>query len=139
MGSTAGTAGTATGSAPARRGGEVRIVLGLTCQLLAVLLMNQALFPLFDGVFTYTRDICIVFSAVCLIVLSVGVMRRPRLARGRTFDRACCAAAPVAFAGVVFGVLLHMPALARAGGLRCGALPQLGVGRRQLGGRLASG
>ena len=111
MGSTAGTAGTATGSAPARRGGEVRIVLGLTCQLLAVLLMNQALFPLFDGVFTYTRDICIVFSAVCLIVLSVGVMRQPRLARGRTFDRACCAAAPVAFAGVVFGVLLHMPAL----------------------------
>ena len=89
MGSTADTAGAATGSALARWGGEVRIVLGLTCQLLAVLLMNQALFPLFDGVFTYTRDICIVFSAVCLIALSVGVMRQPRLARGRTFDRAC--------------------------------------------------
>lgn len=83
----------------------VRAAAGMACQYLAVLLMNQMLFPLFDGVFTYARDISIVFSAACLIGLSVLAMWRPHLVRGRALCVGVGAVAPVAFAGMAAGVV----------------------------------
>ncbi len=82
----------------------VRVAAGMACQYLAVLLMNQMLFPLFDGVFTYARDISIVFTAACLIGLSVLAMRCPHLIRGRTLHAAVGIAAPLALAGMAAGI-----------------------------------
>ena len=81
-----------------------RVVAGVALQNLSVLLMNQAVFPLFDGVFTYARDVSVVFSAVCLACLSVATMRRPQLVRGRAFDVACALLSLAAFAGLAAAV-----------------------------------
>ena len=51
---------------------------GLTVQL-----MNRALFPLFDGVFTYARDISITCSALVSIAIGLLSLVRPRLLAGR--------------------------------------------------------
>ena len=80
------------------------MVAGVSLQNLSVLLMNQAVFPLFDGVFTYARDMSIIFSAIFLAGLSVATMRRPQLVHGRAFDVACAVLCLVTFAGVMTGV-----------------------------------
>ena len=51
---------------------------GLTVQL-----MNRSLFPLFDGVFTYARDISITCSALVSIALGLISLARPALLSGR--------------------------------------------------------
>ena len=89
----------------------VRVAAGMACQYLAVLLMNQMLFPLFDGVFTYARDISIMFTAVCLIGLSALAMWRPRCIYGRAFSLVAAVAAPCSFAGMAAGVVWGWPAL----------------------------
>lgn len=74
---------------------------GYACRILAVLLMNQMLFPLFDDVFTYARDISILFSAVCMISIAVLSMNRPQLLDGKAFNRAIAVVIPFASALVV--------------------------------------
>lgn len=58
---------------------QVRITCGIACKYLSVLLMNQALFPLFDPVFTYARDISITASSFALISVALVAIWRPRL------------------------------------------------------------
>ncbi len=83
-----------------------RVTGGYACRILAVLLMNQALFPLFDGVFTYTRDISILFSAACMFCVALLSMYRPRLVDGRLMNRAALACIPVAAALVLVALRL---------------------------------
>ena len=58
-------------------GAFARLTVGFACASLSVLLMNQALFPIFDAVFTYTRDVSITFSALAMIMLAVVATRAP--------------------------------------------------------------
>lgn len=62
---------------------QMRIAAGIACKYLSVLLMNQALFPLFDSVFTYTRDLSITASSLLLIGMAILVMWRPSLVNAR--------------------------------------------------------
>ena len=54
----------------------IRVCAAATCILLATSLMNVAVFPLFDPLFTYARDISVVANAVTLVALGlVGTLR----------------------------------------------------------------
>ena len=54
----------------------VRVCAAVTCVLLAASLMNVSVFPLFDPLFTYARDISVVANAATLIALGlVGTLR----------------------------------------------------------------
>lgn len=60
-----------------------QVIAAVALANLAVLLMNRVLFPLFDPVFTYARDISITFSAAVVIGLALVSLARPSLLRGR--------------------------------------------------------
>ena len=62
---------------------QARVAAGIACRYLSVLLMNQALFPLFDQVFTYARDLSITASSLALIAVAIAVMWRPRCINAR--------------------------------------------------------
>lgn len=84
----------------------IRVGAGAACKVLSVLLMNQALFPLFDDVFTYTRDVSITFCALVLVSVAVAAMWRPRVLRPRRALAVLAALAPLAFAGVACAMRL---------------------------------
>lgn len=62
---------------------QARITGGIACKYLSVLLMNQLLFPLFDEVFTYARDISITASSAILIAVAILAMWRPSCINGQ--------------------------------------------------------
>lgn len=104
---------------------HARVVVGVACKYLAILLMNQALFPLFDATFTYARDISVVFSAVMLIALSVVAMWRPRDVRTDALCVAAACMAPLSFAGVAAGVAAGIPWLLTVSACLCMACRSL--------------
>ena len=79
---------------------------GLTVQL-----MNRSLFPLFDGVFTYARDISIMCSALVSIALGLISLARPALLGGRRLFFSMLIIWALGVVGVLVGLGLHAPAL----------------------------
>lgn len=65
-----------------RAGQTARTLRGFAALVLALCttaLMNGSLFPLFDTVFTFARDISVTFSAAALLALGFAAYRAPRL------------------------------------------------------------
>lgn len=79
---------------------------GLTVQL-----MNRSLFPLFDGVFTYARDISITCSALVSIALGLISLARPALLSGRRLFFSMLVIWALGVVGVLVGLGLRVPTL----------------------------
>lgn len=86
---------------------QARITGGIACKYLSVLLMNQMLFPLFDEVFTYTRDISITASSAVLIAVAVLAMWRPSYINGRRATPVLVLGSLIGSALMGGGLLLH--------------------------------
>ena len=83
---------------------------GLTVQL-----MNRTLFPLFDGVFTYARDISITCSALVSIAIGLLSLVRPRFLDGRRLMVAMVVLWAGGLAGIAAGCALGSPAVLTLG------------------------
>ncbi len=62
-----------------------RVTAALACMVLSTYVTNIAVFPLFDGVFTFARDISQTVQASCLVIIGVVATFRPGALR---IDRA---------------------------------------------------
>lgn len=60
-----------------------RACAALVCVLLTTSLMNVAVFPRFDAVFTYARDVSVLANAVTLMTIGLIATFRPTLLRAR--------------------------------------------------------
>ena len=83
---------------------------GLTVQL-----MNRTLSPLFDGVFTYARDISITCSALVSIAIGLLSLVRPRFLDGRRLMVAMVVLWAGGLAGIAAGCALGSPAVLTLG------------------------
>ncbi len=92
-----------------------RVIAAVALGNLAVLLMNRSLFPYFDGVFTYARDISISCSGVFCITVGLVSLVRPEILRGRVL-------AAGTFVALVVGAVLT------CAGLAWGLAPVLVIG-----------
>ena len=75
-----------------------RTTAALAFVLLATSLMNIVVFPQFDAVFTYARDVSVLASSVALIAIGLAAAFRPSLLRVRVLQRGaigCLAAGAV--------------------------------------------
>lgn len=75
-----------------------RTTAALAFVLLATSLMNIVVFPQFDAVFTYARDVSVLASSVALIAIGLAAAFRPSLLRVRVLQRgaiSCLAAGAV--------------------------------------------
>ncbi|MBS5450361.1 MAG: helix-turn-helix transcriptional regulator [Coriobacteriia bacterium] len=88
-----------------------RVMAAVALASLSVLLMNRALFPLFDGVFTYARDISIVCSGLFAIGVGLVSLVRPALLNGRALCAAMVTCLVVGAGGMGVGIALGHPAL----------------------------
>ena len=88
---------------------QLRVACGIACKLLSVLLMNQALFPLFDAVFTYARDISITVSSSALIAVAMVAIWRPRLIDARKAGLVLALGAVASAAGIAGGLSTGWP------------------------------
>ncbi len=88
---------------------QVRVACGIACRYLSVLLMNQALFPLFDSVFTYARDVSITASSLALIAVAMAAIWRPRLIHVREAGLVLALGAVVATVGLAGGLVMGLP------------------------------
>lgn len=88
---------------------QVRVACGIACRFLSVLLMNQALFPLFDTVFTHARDVSITASSLALIAVALVAIWRPRLIHVRGAGVALALGALASAAGLAGGLALESP------------------------------
>lgn len=79
---------------------------GLTVQL-----MNRSLFPLFDEVFTYARDISITCSALVSIALGLISLGRPAVLGGKRLFIAMLVLWTFGVAGILAGLGLRAPLL----------------------------
>ena len=77
----------------------------LVCILFTTSLMNIVVFPQFDEVFTYARDISVTFNAVSFLVLGGIAAYRPAWLRVRIFNR-------IVFAFLLVGAVGLVPLLA---------------------------
>lgn len=68
-----------------------RVCAALGCVLLTTSLMNVVVFPRFDAVFTYARDVSVLANAVTLIAVGLIATFRPALLRMRAFTAGCFA------------------------------------------------
>lgn len=95
--------------------GPVRGFVALLLVLCSTAIMNGSLFPLFDAVFMFARDISVTFSAATLLGLGFAAYRTPRLLR----ERAVVIAAVACLLGggifLVLGLALRVPAALVAG------------------------
>ena len=93
----------------------LRGFVALLLTLSAIALMNGSLFPQFDAIFMFARDISVTFSAATLLGLGFAAYRAPRLLR----ERAIVAVAVVCLLGggvlLCLGLALRSPALLVAG------------------------
>lgn len=100
---------TAEQASPLRGFAALLLTLGATA------LMNGSLFPQFDAVFMFARDISVTFSAVTLLGLGFAAYRAPRLLR----ERAIVAAAATCLLGggalLALGLWLSLPTSLVAG------------------------
>ncbi len=85
-------------------GSAVRAAAALVCTLLATFSMNNAVFPQFDAIFTYARDISVLSNAALLVVIGIIAMFRPALLRMRILALGSCAA-------LIIGAVLTCAAL----------------------------
>lgn len=68
-----------------------RVCAALGCVLLITSLMNVVVFPRFDAVFTYARDVSVLANAVTLIAVGLVATFRPSLLHVRALTAACLA------------------------------------------------
>ena len=66
-----------------------RVCAALLCVLLTTSLMNVVVFPRFDAVFTYARDVSVLANAVTLIAVGLVATFRPQLLRMRALTAGC--------------------------------------------------
>lgn len=88
---------------------QVRVACGIACRYLSVLLMNQALFPLFDSVFTYARDVSITVSSLALIAAALVAIWQPRLIAPRSIALLLAVGSAVSAAGLAAGLASGWP------------------------------
>ena len=92
-----------------------RAIVALALATLAVQLMNRALFPLFDPVFTYARDVSISVSAIVTITLGILSLVRPHLMRPRALMLAMLAATLVGVVTLAAGLAIASPVVLAIG------------------------
>ena len=66
-----------------------RVCAALLCVLLTTSLMNVVVFPRFDAVFTYARDVSVLANATTLIAVGLVATFRPQLLRMRALTAGC--------------------------------------------------
>lgn len=86
-------------------GAFARMCAAIACVLLTTSLMNVAVFPLFDPLFTYARDISVVANAVTLIALGLVGTLRPAWLQAALSLR-------IVVAGTILGAILLVWSLA---------------------------
>lgn len=64
-----------------------RALAALSCLLVTQPLMNTAVFPAFDGVFGYARDISVTLSALTLVAIGLAATFRPALLKVKPANR----------------------------------------------------
>lgn len=82
---------------------------------LAVLLMNRSLFPLFDAVFTYARDISVTCSGLACITVGLVSLVRPAWLHGRALETGALVALLAGAALTAAGLAWSNPAVLVAG------------------------
>ncbi len=85
--------------------------LSLALLLATTTLMNATVFPLFDPIFTYTRDISVTCGAVALILLGLAAYRLPHLLTPRSFAAGAFAFLIVGDVALTLGLLSKTTAL----------------------------
>lgn len=93
----------------------VRAMCAVALANLSMLLMNRSLFPLFDAVFIYARDISITCAALLCIAVGLVSLVRPALLRGRALTVGAAVALLVGAALMAGALALGSPALLAAG------------------------
>jgi DNA-binding CsgD family transcriptional regulator len=121
-----------------------RATVALALLMFATSLMNMVVFPLFDTIFTYARDISITANALVLVLIGVLATFRPRYLSSRIFitGMAVCLGAgslmlAVSLAGAGGPVLLVVSSSLMAIG-RAGAVVMVGLAASHFGVRQAS-
>lgn len=88
-----------------------RVIAAVALANLVVLLMNRSFFPLFDGVFTYARDISISCSGFFCIAVGLISLVRPDCLHGRALSVGALAALVVGAAMSCAGLAWGLPFL----------------------------
>lgn len=121
-----------------------RATVALALLMFATSLMNMVVFPLFDTVFTYARDISITANAVVLVLIGILATFRPRYLSSRIFisSMAACLGAgalllAVSLAGIGGSALLIISSSLMAVG-RAGAIVLMGLAASRFSIRQAS-
>lgn len=86
-----------------------RAVIAIGLAVLSIQLMNRSLFPLFDAVFTYARDVSITFSALVAIAIGLISLSRPKVLGGRRLTLLMLALWGLGSVGMVAGLALGSP------------------------------
>lgn len=88
-----------------------RVTMAFACMVLSTYVTNIAVFPLFDTVFTYARDISQTVQASCLVLIGVVATFRPRALRVCRAVPALAALGLVAIALMLGSFALGSPVL----------------------------
>lgn len=95
----------------------VRILLALACMPLGAQLMNSTLFPLFDAVFPFARDIGELASSLTAAVVALVAISRPRLLRPTEWTAAALVLWAIGSTGIYLALGTGSAALLIAGNL----------------------
>ena len=94
---------------PWRAGGALALFL------LSASIMNGTVFPLFDAVFMFARDISVTVAAIAYVALGLAAWRAPHLLAGRLVVTGSALAVAVGVAATAGGVALASAPLLVAG------------------------
>ncbi|MEC4175784.1 helix-turn-helix transcriptional regulator [Adlercreutzia sp. R7] len=98
-----------------RPAGAIRGFAALLLALGATTLMNGSIFPQFDAIFMFARDISVTCSAVTLLGLGLAAYRMPHMLRHRALVGAAAGCLVVGGAVLAAGLALASPAALVAG------------------------
>lgn len=98
---------------------EIALVIRCACALALLLatttLMNASVFPLFDDIYTFTRDISVTCAAVALLALGFIAYRFPRILTPHAFVGATFVCIGAGAIVLTCGLITKMPPLVIAG------------------------
>lgn len=122
-----GKRGPATGAQPSGAGDAsvpvadvVRAAAALVLVVASTSFMNASVFPLFDPIFTYARDLSVTATALALAALGFVAYRAPRLLTPHSFAAGTFAFLLAGSAAMAAGLLLASPLLLAIGALAVG-------------------
>lgn len=92
-----------------------RVIVAIGLAVLSIQLMNRSLFPLFDAVFTYARDVSITASALVAIAIGLISLARPKALGGRRLTALMLVLWGMGGAGMVAGLALGNPVVLTVG------------------------